>query len=68
MGLRVYPGEANFLFLYSEFDFPAALLKKGILVRDCTNYAGIGSGYFRIAIRTPKENERLLQAVREVMP
>lgn len=68
LGLRVYPGEANFLLLYSDFDFPAALLRRGILVRDCANYAGLGTGYFRIAIRTPEENERLLKAVREVMP
>ena len=68
LGLRVYPGEANFLFLYSEFDFPSALLRQGILVRDCANYAGIGRGYFRIAIRMREENERLLKAVREVMP
>lgn len=67
MGLTVYPGEANFLLLYSDIDLYNDLLKRGILVRDCSNYQGLRKGFVRIAIRLPEENNQLLAAVREEM-
>lgn len=71
MGVRVFPSEANYLLLYSRQNsgcgLPDRLAEKGILVRDCSDYVGLGKGYFRIAIRTKTENDRLLAAIREVM-
>ena len=67
MGIKVYPGEANFLLLYSDTDLNGRLLEKGILVRDCSNYKGLRKGFIRIAIRKPEENDQLLSAVREVL-
>ena len=71
MGVRVFPSEANYLLLYLEQNsgcgLPDRLAEKGILVRDCSDYVGLGKGYFRIAIRTKTENDRLLSAVREVL-
>lgn len=67
MGIKVFPGEANFLLLYSEKELCGSLLKKGILVRDCSNYIGLRKGYIRIAIRKPEENDRLLSAMEEVL-
>ena len=67
LGLRALPGEANYLLLFSDRDTPALLRAKGILVRDCSGYPGLGPGWFRAAVRTPEENEKLLIAVREVL-
>ncbi|MBQ7746074.1 MAG: aminotransferase class I/II-fold pyridoxal phosphate-dependent enzyme [Spirochaetia bacterium] len=67
MGIKVYPGEANFLLLYSDTDLYGRLLEKGILIRDCSNYKGLRKGFIRIAIRKPEENDQLLSAVREVL-
>ena len=67
MGIKIYPGEANFLLLYSKVDLYDRLLKKGILVRDCSNYQGLRKGFIRIAIRMPEENDKLLSAIREVL-
>ncbi len=67
MGIKVFPGEANFLLLYSDEDLYKELIEKGILVRDCSNYMGLKKGYIRIAIRRPEENEKLLSAVKEVL-
>lgn len=66
LGFVVYPGEANYLFFRSDCPLEEALLKKGILIRSCNNYRGLGSGYFRVAVRKRHDNRRLLQALREV--
>ncbi|MGQ0606154.1 MAG: threonine-phosphate decarboxylase CobD [Candidatus Nitrosotenuis sp.] len=42
------------------------LLKKNILVRDCSNFRGLDSHYIRIAIRTHKENQKLLFALEKI--
>ncbi len=42
------------------------LLHRGIMVRDCRNFAGLEESYFRFAIRTPVENDILLEAFRAV--
>lgn len=38
------------------------LLQKNILVRDCSNFRGLDKHYIRIAIRTRKENKKLVSA------
>ena len=69
LGLFVVPGEANYLLIRAEEekDLPGKLLRAGILVRDCSNYTGLGPGWVRIAVRTPEENDALLTAVGEVL-
>ena len=42
------------------------LLCKNILVRDCSNFRGLDSHYIRIAVRTRKENQRLVFALRNI--
>ena len=67
LGLSPLPSAAHF-FLVRVGDaaaFRAALLGRGILVRDCTSF-GLPA-YVRIATRRPEENGRLLAAVREVI-
>ena len=67
LGLRVIPGEANYLlFCCEDKELGEKLRKRGILIRDCRNYAGLTEGWYRIAIRSAAENDRLLQALREV--
>ena len=73
LGIGVIPGEANFLLIRSapvpEADLGKRLLERGILIRDCSNYVGLGpgKGWFRIAVRTREENDALLKAVGEVL-
>ncbi len=61
--IQVISGEADFLFLYSRLPLYELLLRKGILIRDCSNYRGLGEAYYRIAVKTREENELLLQAL-----
>ena len=65
-GIEVWPSEANYLLLRTDADLYGEMLKRRILIRDCSNYEGLGKGYYRIAIRTEKENELFLNALREV--
>ena len=39
------------------------LLAKNILIRDCTNFRGLNQHYIRIAVRTHKENQKLVSAL-----
>ncbi len=65
--LRVFPSQTNFLLfqLLSEsleeaHQFYVALLNAGFLIRNCGNFTGLDERYFRIAVRTPTENQKLV--------
>lgn len=67
LGLKVYPGQANYLLFYTaDHGFGEKLARRGILLRDCRNYPGLGPGYYRTAIRGREDNTRLLAAVEAV--
>lgn len=73
MGLgRALPGVANYLLVRMEDGLPGAGRLQGdlldrhrILVRDCANFDGLNDRFFRIAVRLPDENRRLLGALGE---
>lgn len=68
LGLRVFPGEANYLLVRSEMkDVWQRLAQQGILVRDCSTYQGLTSGFVRVAVRLPEDNARLLKAFSNVV-
>lgn len=65
LGLRVFHGEANFVLVYSEESLYEKLLAQEILIRDCENFKGLSKGFYRIAVKSRKENEILLKAIGE---
>ncbi|MCC8368055.1 threonine-phosphate decarboxylase [Xenorhabdus sp. PB61.4] len=67
--LTVWPPSANFLFFRCErpeIDLWHALLKHQLLIRHCKNYAGLDNRYYRIAVRSEWENQRLITAMHQV--
>lgn len=44
-----------------------ALLKRGVAIRDCSNFAGLDGRYFRVAVKNADENARLIEAMAEVL-
>ena len=62
---RVYPAAANYLLLESEHarQLRTDLLARGIALRDCSNFRGLGPQFLRVAIRSRPENRRLLAAL-----
>lgn len=67
LGIRVFPSASNFLLLKTNLPLYEALLKRKILVRDCRNYPGLESGFYRIAMKKETENHILLDAIRELV-
>ena len=68
LDMLVLPGEANFLLFYCKrHDLAERLARQGILIRSCQNFRGLGEGWFRIAIRLPDENFRILQAMENTL-
>ena len=67
MGIPYWNSDANYIFFQAKEGLKEALLAKGILIRDCSNYQGLTKGYYRIAIKSAKENQMLIEALREVI-
>lgn len=67
LGLRVVGGQANYLLFRSYAELRRDLWERGLLVRSCANFLGLGDEWYRIAVRTHQENERLVAALREVL-
>lgn len=70
-GLQPCPGTANFLLVRSELSVSwvqrTLLERHQIFIRDCLSFPELGDRYFRIAVRTQAENQRLLAGLAEVL-
>ena len=71
-GLSPIPGSVNFLLVKCEKSvvaLQAALLKRHrIYIRDCMSFEGLGDRYFRVAVKLPEDNLRLVEAIANVWP
>lgn len=67
LGLKVYKAFANYIMIYSDRDIYAECLKRGILIRDCSNYKGLKKGYYRVAVKDKENNNLLIQVLSEVL-
>lgn len=43
------------------------LLSKGVAIRVCANFQGLDRRYFRVAVRSDKDNRTLVEALREIL-
>lgn len=68
--MQVLPGCANFICFYYDRlcgdNLYEKLLEKEILIRDCSNYKGMGKGWYRIAVRPHEENEILIKELEKL--
>ena len=67
-GCTVIPGQANYLLfrLPGVANLKEKLLERGVLIRSCANYHGLGPDWYRVCVRGEAENRRLLAALSEV--
>ena len=68
-GFRVWNGQADYLFFQTPgiTDLYERLLPYGILIRRCSNYRGLDKTHYRIAVKSPEANEKLLEVLRKVL-
>jgi len=66
-GLQPYPSAANFLLVSSQYSVTwlqeQLLQQEKILIRDCISFPELGDRYFRIAVRTEEDNQRLINSL-----
>jgi threonine-phosphate decarboxylase len=62
--LQPFPGAANFLLVHGPDGLAERLARRGVLVRGCGPFEGLGPEYFRVAVRDEASNGRLVAAIR----
>ena len=72
-GLQPYPSAANFILVeitagLSATELAGRLAARRILIRCCDSFHGLAPGrFFRVAVRRPADNARLLAALRDCL-
>ena len=70
-GIEVFESEVNFLLLRvtggAEGKLGGKLLDAGFAVRTCGDFEGLGTGFFRVAVRRERENDELCTAIAVVL-
>lgn len=65
LGVKAYPSGANFVFFKSDIDdLQKKLVDKEVLIR---KFSGKLDGYYRVSVGTKEQNEKFLEAFKEVM-
>ncbi|BAI61078.1 histidinol-phosphate aminotransferase [Methanocella paludicola SANAE] len=67
---RTLPSEANFILmdvspLKSKY-VADECMKRGIILRDCTSFRGMGDTFVRVTVGTPAQNKRLVEALKDI--
>jgi len=70
-GLKPFQSSANFMLVkivgrLSSCRLQRCLVKRGLLVRDCSNFRGLNNRYIRVAVRKRKDNLRLIDELENV--
>lgn len=66
LGFTVYNSKVNFVLFRGDAKIYDALLKRGILIRQCGNFRGLDERYYRAAVRLREENAELIKALKEI--
>jgi threonine-phosphate decarboxylase len=63
LGIPYFPSSANFYLIKHDNaqKIIASLRNKGIMIRDCSNFIGLDGSYMRIAVKSNKDNMKLLK-------
>jgi threonine-phosphate decarboxylase len=71
--LHVFPSETSFLLVkildkkITSTALREEMSKRGILIRDCSTFVGLDESYFRVTVRSARENLKLVRALRETL-
>ncbi len=71
LGLKVFPGMANYLLVKlpkeNKTVFDRLLMEYHIAIRDCANFKGLSSQFFRVAIKNKDQNDYLVSALKQFL-
>ena len=67
LGFWVSNSAANYLLFQAPIGLDQKLKEKRIAIRSCSNYVGLGDGWYRVAVRLPEENSLLLAAFKDCL-
>ena len=71
--LNVFPSKSNFMLIgikdtgFTASELALELMKKGIIVRDCTSFKGLDEYWIRISICTLEEDKKFIDTIKEVL-
>lgn len=72
--LKSYIPSSNFIFCkilnksISSTSLFDSCAKKGIFIRDCSNFRALDNSFIRVAIRKRDENKKLIEVLKEIIP
>ena len=72
-GIRPFQPSVNFILVrihnaeITSSQIQDFLIKDKIIIRDCSNFVGLSEKYFRVAVKTREENQKLLSALKLIM-
>ena len=67
LGIHVFPSDANFLLCKSPVPLCEKLLKRGIMVRNASNFLTLDERYFRVCVSDKAQNDLLIKEISEVL-
>lgn len=71
--LKVFPSKSNFMLIrikdtgFTAKELALELMKRGIIVRDCTSFKGLDEYWIRISICTLEEDKKFIEIIKEVL-
>ncbi len=71
-GLHVYPSVTNFLLVkiqnrkLTSTMLKELLAKEHILIRDCCTFVGMDDSYFRVTVRSARDNQKLTETIKRI--
>ena len=71
--INVFPSKSNFMLIdihntgFTASELALELMKKGIIVRDCTSFKGLDEYWIRISICTLEEDKKFIEIINEVL-
>ena len=71
--IHVFPSKSNFMLIdihdtgFTASELALELMKRGIIVRDCTSFKGLDEYWIRISICTLEEDRKFIEIIKEVL-
>lgn len=71
--VKVYPAYGNFILIrllkegMTSFAVFEHAIRQGLMIRDCSSFAGLPGEYIRFCFMMPEDNERLLRCLGELL-